>query len=186
MIWVLTRFIQARCIRLDGSQEGVVPRTCLSARPVKPRAPGSSGHNPSPRDPPKMGPNGRAMSPGAPPRFYQDSRSMSPNRQMFPAPPRPQSGRPMSPGPVQFPEVPRPLTPGQGYRAVPARSMSPGPYGPPGIQRPPILNVDRKRSNSFGGVPGKSGPNPSPLAETDLPQAFIARKPVPGQPSALE
>ncbi|KAL2022883.1 hypothetical protein VTK56DRAFT_4414 [Thermocarpiscus australiensis] len=33
----------ALCIRLDRSQQGVVPRTCLSTRPVKPRPPQGTG-----------------------------------------------------------------------------------------------------------------------------------------------
>ena len=42
---------QALCIRMDRSQQGVVPRTCLSKLPVKPR--------------PQQGPpqNGRPVSP---------------------------------------------------------------------------------------------------------------------------
>ena len=32
--------MKALCIRLDRSQQGVAPRTCLSTRPVKPRAKG--------------------------------------------------------------------------------------------------------------------------------------------------
>ncbi|KAF8455250.1 hypothetical protein BDZ91DRAFT_801452 [Kalaharituber pfeilii] len=45
----------ALCVRMDRSQQGVCPRTCLSARPVKPRpnpAPGSPGPNQQRRGPP--------------------------------------------------------------------------------------------------------------------------------------
>lgn len=35
----------ALCIRLDRSRQGVVPRTCLSTRPVKPRAPPGASRN---------------------------------------------------------------------------------------------------------------------------------------------
>ncbi|TLS21297.1 uncharacterized protein PpBr36_10302, partial [Pyricularia pennisetigena] len=38
----------ALCIRLDRSQQGVVPRTCLSTRPLKPRAGGPPGQRPGP------------------------------------------------------------------------------------------------------------------------------------------
>lgn len=36
--------LQALCMRLDRSQQGVVPRQCLSTYPLKPR----SGHRPNP------------------------------------------------------------------------------------------------------------------------------------------
>ncbi|OXV09771.1 hypothetical protein Egran_02466 [Elaphomyces granulatus] len=188
----------ARCIRLDGSKEGVVPRTCLSARPVKPRSPG-------PRGPPMMGPNGRPMSPAGgrfspvpmgpppmrppvgPPRFYPDGRPVTPTHHGFPAPPRLQQGRPSSPGPRQFPDFPRPLSPGQGDRFPQQRSMSPGPYGRPGMQRPPVIRAERKRSSSVGGTVASNGlgnglRGPSPLAEAAFPvrpQGPIGRKPVP-------
>lgn len=48
----------ALCIRLDRSQQGVCPRTCLSARPVKPRSPPPGG-------PPQGGPANRG-APGSP------------------------------------------------------------------------------------------------------------------------
>lgn len=56
----------ALCIRLDRSQQGVVPRTCLSARPVKPRPPQGG---PGPRGPPirpNYGPGGPAYGPMSP------------------------------------------------------------------------------------------------------------------------
>jgi hypothetical protein len=55
----------ALCIRMDRSQQGVCPRTCLSTRPVKPRpnpAPGSPVQNQARRGPPANG-NG-PYSPG--------------------------------------------------------------------------------------------------------------------------
>lgn len=48
--------LQALCIRMDRSQQGVCPRTCLSKLPVKPR----------PNGPPPNGPNGRPMGPPPP------------------------------------------------------------------------------------------------------------------------
>lgn len=54
----LIRF-QALCIRLDRSAQGVAPRTCLSARPVKPRS-----KPPGPPPPGMRMPVQRSMSPG--------------------------------------------------------------------------------------------------------------------------
>lgn len=110
---------QALCIRMDRSQQGVCPRTCLSARPVKPRA-RPPGVGPGPRGPPPMGPpQGRPMSPaggrmpmspsagGQPSRFYPpDRRPMSPSGRAAGPPP---VGQPMPP--VQFPSVPRSMSP---------------------------------------------------------------------------
>ncbi|KAL2006681.1 hypothetical protein VTN00DRAFT_9349 [Thermoascus crustaceus] len=199
----------ALCVRLDRSQQGVAPRTCLSARPVKPRS-RPSGSGPGPRGLPVVGPNGCPMSPACDPmspapsaqpaRFYpQDGRSMSPGRPAMPGrpePPRPQQGRPMSP--VQFPPAPRSQSPGPGNRPAPQRSMSPGPYGPPGMQKPSTPISQRRRSNSASGVLGNIGrvnepPRPSPLAKPmsqqppypnlpparEPPQGPIPRKPVP-------
>lgn len=42
---------------MDRTQQGVVPRTCLSKMPVKPR----------PQGPPPMRPDGRPMTPTGPP-----------------------------------------------------------------------------------------------------------------------
>lgn len=44
----MTIFRQALCIRLDRSQQGVAPRTCLSTRPVKPRSNGPPHGPPEP------------------------------------------------------------------------------------------------------------------------------------------
>jgi len=162
----------ALCIRLDRSQQGVAPRTCLSARPVKPRPRGPPG-SPGPRGPPMMGPpGGRPMSPAygrmspSPgpngPRFMppQHGRPGSPNTGYRPSA---SQGRPMSP--LQFPQVPRALSPGPGGRFPAPRSMSPGPYGPGGMQRPSIPPSHRRRSNSAGGAICRvnSPPGPSSL-----------------------
>ncbi|KAA8651749.1 hypothetical protein EYZ11_000005 [Aspergillus tanneri] len=167
----------ALCVRLDRSQQGVAPRSCLSSRPVKPRArpPPGAVHGPGPRGPPMMGPNGPIPAGPQPTRFYPQegrSRSPAPSHPMSPAhpgyagPPRPYQQRPMSP--AQFP-VPRSFSPGPGPRPVVPRSMSPGPYGPPGLQRPDIPATQRQRSNSAGApassIPRSTGsPGPSPLA----------------------
>lgn len=155
----------ALCIRLDRSQQGVVPRTCLSSRPVKPRPPQGPGRpgppiNPQggyPRGPP--GPPGRPMTPQGRPMTPQ-GRPMTPQGQRPPqgmgprnGPPGPPGGRPMSPGP---------------------RSQSPGPryQGPPG-GRPQSPNGMNPRPN---GPPG-----PSPMNPAQSPNQAPPRKPVPGQ-----
>ncbi|KAK2772784.1 hypothetical protein FQN53_004454 [Emmonsiellopsis sp. PD_33] len=202
----------ALCVRLDRSQQGVVPRTCLSARPVKPRPRGPPGPHgpPGPRGP--MGPDGRSMSmssqmsqgPNGPPRFQPppNGRPASPNAGYRPYP---SPGRPMSP--AQFPQVPRSLSPGPGGRIPQPRSMSPGPYGPGGMKKPSMPAAQRQRSYSTGaadgpansppvGPGGFSGSPPQaspPLQQQAAPQSPkprsppvsmspIERKPVPVQP----
>lgn len=179
---VLIYLFQALCVRLDRSQQGVAPRSCLSARPVKPR----SRPPPGARGPPVMGPNGRMTSGHPSGRFYPgDARPRSPAGPGYagPPPPRPYP-QSRSGSPVQFPmpgpmgpsirPVPRSMSPGFGAQPAP-RSMSPGPYGPPGMQRQPVMPVNqRQRSNSagnmsppnVGAVPPKSS---SPLASTEPP-----------------
>jgi len=81
----------ALCIRMDRSQQGVAPRTCLSKLPVKPR----------PQGPPQQGgPNGPNSRPGTaqsnrgpPQNFQQGFQPPNPNA-MYPRPLTPtQSGR---------------------------------------------------------------------------------------------
>ncbi|KAL8776283.1 MAG: hypothetical protein Q9213_008325 [Squamulea squamosa] len=173
----------ALCIRLDRSQQGVAPRTCLSARPVKPR-PNPNARGPASRGPPPPG----MFSPG-------QLRPMSPS-----------SGR-GSPSP--YDRDPRGMTPGP--HSGQQRSMSPGPYGG-GPQRPNIPPPGgKRRSNSASDVrerrmspPGPSpmnpnaqgilsgvqkvplqqqavvGPDQVPLSSSP-PASIPARKPVPGQ-----
>ncbi|TPX19517.1 hypothetical protein DIZ76_017309 [Coccidioides immitis] len=170
----------ALCIRLDRSQQGVAPRTCLSARPVKPR-PRNGPPGPGPRGPPPMGgSHGRPMTPASgrnspapgpppsgppppgPPRFApeQGSRPASPSSGYRPyhAPNQPMA-------PVRFPDVPRSLSPGPGSRTPQQRSMSPGPYGAGGMEKPNMPEAQRKRSNSAAGAVGRiHAPNPGPSA----------------------
>ncbi|QSZ33863.1 hypothetical protein DSL72_005436 [Monilinia vaccinii-corymbosi] len=128
----------ALCIRLDRSKQGVVPRTCLSTRPVKPR-PQQTGPQGSPGMRPQQRPMSPAMNKGPPrgPGMQGPPRPMPPNGQgpprgsgMMQGPPKsmapgnrpmtPQGNRPMVPPnhpnqqrPMtpQGPLVPRPLTP---------------------------------------------------------------------------
>ncbi|KAL2056368.1 hypothetical protein ABVK25_003391 [Lepraria finkii] len=129
----------ALCIRLDRSQQGVAPRTCLSARPVKPRPP-PGARGPSPRGPPP------------PPGMV----GIGPQRPSSPA-----SGR-GSPSP--YGRTPRPI--GPGPNGSQQRSMSPGPYGG-GPQRPANIPTPggKRRSNSASDVSDRrmSPPGPSPM-----------------------
>ncbi|CBF88963.1 hypothetical protein AN0698.2 [Aspergillus nidulans FGSC A4] len=200
----------ALCVRLDRSQQGVVPRSCLSARPVKPRAKPPPGAGPGPGARGPFGPPGHPGAPGSPmmgppgrmpqsPRFYPgdvgrpgspSSRPRSPARAMSPAqgaygppPPHAQPQRPMSP--AQFPAVPRSHSPGP--RPTPPRSMSPGPYGLPGLQRPEMPHANqRQRSNSTGGAIHNSraapGPGSSPLAAPSVPPPAGALPAIPANP----
>lgn len=177
----MTNVVQALCIRLDRSQQGVAPRTCLSARPVKPRPPPGQARGPGPRGPPQgaMGPNGpqRPASPaggrGSPAPSGRQPRPMGPpNGQQ----------RSMSPGPY-----------GGGPQP---RSMSPGPYG--GGPQSPRGQNGKRRSNSASDIssrrnspPGPSRMNPmmqrvpmkeQAIAHPDRPASpAVGRKPVPGQ-----
>ncbi|KAF7956573.1 hypothetical protein EAE96_003907 [Botrytis aclada] len=122
----------ALCIRLDRSKQGVVPRTCLSTRPVKPRP-----QQPGPQGSPAMRPQQRPMSPGmnqGPPRVpNKDAGPPYPSSPMRPngppnGPPRPMGpngqGPPRGPGMLQGP--PRSMSP-----AGPPRPMGPNGQGPP-------------------------------------------------------
>ncbi|KAK7958557.1 hypothetical protein PG988_013405 [Apiospora saccharicola] len=106
----------ALCIRLDRSQQGVVPRTCLSTRPVKPRP---AGGPPGARNGPPVNPN-RAMrgpqSPGGP----MNGRPASPG------------GRPMSPAGARG-QSPGPRQRGNSESAQSTRRMSPP--GPSPLQQ---------------------------------------------------
>ncbi|KAI9867567.1 MAG: hypothetical protein M1813_008366 [Trichoglossum hirsutum] len=132
----------ALCIRLDRSQQGVCPRTCLSKQPVKPR-PNSPRSVPSPAM--RASPQGRPMAPQV-----QPPRSASP------------AGPPHSPGALAG-QQDRPVNP----YIEPLRSRSPSPPQPqsPALVRPqsPVISrpqtpVDqRPRANSFGQVSPPSG-----------------------------
>ncbi|OAQ97131.1 hypothetical protein LLEC1_03218 [Akanthomyces lecanii] len=154
----------ALCIRLDRSQQGVVPRTCLSTRPVKPRPPQGAARPGPPINPQggfPRGPNplGRPMTPQGRPMTPQ-GRPMTPQGQRPPQGMGPRPAGPMSPGP-------RPQSPGP-------RPQSPGPrqQGPPGA-RPQSPNGMSPRPMGAGSSPM----NPAPSSPNRAPQ----RKPVPGQ-----
>lgn len=147
-------FHQALCIRLDRSQQGVAPRTCLSARPVKPR-PNPNARGPAPRGPPPPG----MFGPG-------QQRPMSPS-----------SGRG---SPASVDRAPRGMAPSPRPAQ---RSMSPGPYGG-GPQRPNMPSPGgKRRSNSASEFRERraSPPRLSPMNPNAQPSSVPARKPVPGQ-----
>ncbi|KAK0391207.1 hypothetical protein NLU13_0708 [Sarocladium strictum] len=159
----------ALCIRLDRSQQGVVPRTCLSTRPVKPRPPPGaqrSGPPINPQGPPRGPPNGPGYPRGPPPN------GMGPQGR-----PRGASGSgpmsPFGPGPNARSQSPmgRPAGPFNGPGPVP---QSPGPrmQGPPSSRSQSPSGMSRRMS--------PPGPNPM-LQHQSTPSSPINRKPVPGQ-----
>ncbi|KXJ88222.1 hypothetical protein Micbo1qcDRAFT_207483 [Microdochium bolleyi] len=123
----------ALCIKLDRSQQGVVPRTCLSTRPVKPRpAPG-----PGPRSGPPVNPNGQRGPPRGPPGPGQ--RPMTPQGRPMTPQGGPSYGRPESPAMRQV----RPQSPAQG-RPMSPNGMAPRNSPPGASPMNPQANVGRK------------------------------------------
>ncbi|KAG9235157.1 hypothetical protein BJ875DRAFT_281306 [Amylocarpus encephaloides] len=131
----------ALCIRLDRSQQGVVPRTCLSTRPVKPRPQQNGLRGP---------PQGRPMSPA-----MQQGRPMSPSGR--PMTPNGQPGRPMTPN-GQNGSPNRPMNPNQqGRPRAPSNAPSQGRRNsPPGPSRMnPAGPMDQGAPQSYGGPPAR-------------------------------
>ncbi|KAK2028008.1 hypothetical protein LX32DRAFT_591567 [Colletotrichum zoysiae] len=166
----------ALCIRLDRSQQGVVPRTCLSARPVKPRPPQAQG----PLRSHPMGPGAhRGPGPNFPPGQRPPQGAPHGGRPASPAGHGPMSpgGRPQSPGPRSQSPGPRSQSPGPRYQGPPAqRPQSPNEMGAhkqssPGPSR--IPQPSRMNSNGPQGPPVQGRPGPH--------VALVGRKPVPGQ-----
>jgi len=180
----------ALCTRMDKSQQGVAPRTCLSASPVKPRPPpGASrpGPGPGPRMPVQRPESPAGRAPGG--RNLTPNNGMSPNRGPGPYPGAfgpPRAGSPAlggpgmrngqlragSPGPGMRNGPPRAGSPGPGMRNGPPRAGSPGPgmrNGPPRAGSPgPGMRNGPPRAGSPG--PGmRNGPpramSPSPAMQ---------------------
>ncbi|KAH6895356.1 hypothetical protein B0T10DRAFT_213697 [Thelonectria olida] len=185
----------ALCIRLDRSRQGVVPRTCLSTRPVKPRPQGAPRPGPpvNANGPPR-GPMGPPGPPGQRPMTPQ-GRPMTPQgRPQSPAGQRPMTpqGRPMTPqGRPQSPAGQRPMTPNGGRSQSPmgrpmnapgapaGRPMSPGPRAQsPGPRSQSPNGMNRQGRNS---PPGPSPMNPNQPPAQGPPTGPVGRKPVPGQ-----
>ncbi|KAF2819514.1 hypothetical protein CC86DRAFT_306844, partial [Ophiobolus disseminans] len=184
----------ALCIRMDRSQQGVVPRTCLSKHPVKPRT-GPPRQGPPPpgmRGPPirsPMGPGGipqpRPLSPASgrnsphPPGMSPGPHSMSPGpRQMSPQ----MQGSPRSRSNSNAPQFgpPRGRSNSNAPYAGPPRSMSPGPYGG-GPQMAPPPQMGRPRANSASQLSNqRRGPAPGPSPMNPNGGPMPPRKPVPG------
>jgi len=169
----------ALCIRLDRTRQGVVPRTCLSTRPVKPRPqqngprgpppPGMRVPNQGPRPmSPSMNQGPRPMSPG----MKQGPRPMSPA--MNQGPPRsmsPAGNRPMTPNG-------RPMTP-QGRPMTPTGAPQSTPNSQQSRPRSPSVAQMKDRRNSPPG-PSPMNPNPNPIVSGSPPNPAgpLARKPV--------
>ncbi|KAK6355430.1 hypothetical protein TWF696_004527 [Orbilia brochopaga] len=128
----------ALCIRMDRSQQGVCPRTCLSPRPVKPRPPPGSRPGPPPlQTGPSRGPGGQP----SPSPFSPVGRPQSPG---FSSGSRPQS--PRSPGFNRPPMSPK------GMPGPPRRPMGPDsrPQSPMGARAPhPLSKVQRDDEIQF-------------------------------------
>jgi hypothetical protein len=178
----------ALCIRMDRSQQGVVPRTCLSKHPVKPRnGPPRQPPPPGMRSPPirsPMGPGGvpRPLSPASGPNSPlppANGRNSPGPRQMSPHMQGPPRGRSNSNAPQYGP--PRGRSNSNAPYAAPQRSMSPGPYGG-GPQMAPPPQMGRPRSNSANQVSNMRrgpAPGPSPM-NPNAAGPMPVRKPVPG------
>ncbi|KAL5422794.1 hypothetical protein PMIN04_004409 [Paraphaeosphaeria minitans] len=191
----------ALCVRLDRSQQGVVPRTCLSKHPVKPRqGPPRNGPQSSPRmqEPPRNGPNGpptgHAGVPQPRPLSPANNGRSSPlppanNGRSSPLPPvlSPARGR-MSPAPRSVSPGPRQMPPPQGRARSSSnapnvnqpRSMSPGPYGG-GPQMAPPPQMGRPRSNSASQISRRGSPPGLSPMNPNAPVQVPVRKPIPGQ-----
>ncbi|TPX14022.1 uncharacterized protein E0L32_000416 [Thyridium curvatum] len=187
----------ALCIRLDRSQQGVVPRTCLSTRPVKPR-PHGPGPRPGPPVNPQRGPGPNYPPPGQRPMTPQGGgpgypRPQSPAGRPGHQPPQhPPPQSPYGPGPggprSQSPG-PRAQSPGPRYHhQQQGRPQSPGPRaqspGPryqqqqQGRPQSPMGNRRHSPPSHHGPSPMNQEYRPGPPAASGSP---IERRPVPGQ-----
>ncbi|SLM37513.1 SH3 domain [Lasallia pustulata] len=146
----------ALCIRLDRSQQGVAPRTCLSTRPVK-RRPAGNGRGPPGRGPLPPATYNRAPGPMSPGPFY-GQRSMSPG--------------PYGGGPQQRPNVP-PLA--SRRRSNSASEVRERRHSPPG---PSPMNPN---ASIIARLPPQLQPASPPRTPSLSPQQTLARKPVAGQ-----
>jgi hypothetical protein len=112
----------ALCIRMDRSQQGVAPRTCLSKLPVKPRPQG-----PPPQGGPRGGPGPQQqqqqrppMGPGGPGMQMQNGGPRRPSN-----PQNNNGGNMQQPGVIPGAMYPRPLTPTQGGQPGPQQQQRP-------------------------------------------------------------
>lgn len=210
LLHILT-ILQALCQKMDGSQQGVVPRSCLSKQPLKarPGPPPAGGRPPmSPaqgapraRRPSNASANGvpilgqpRPLSPATTGRNSPGPRSMSPAQ--GPAPQGPPQGRSRAQSNASFAGQPRPMSPAGGRNSPGPRSMSP--MNPAGSRQRSQSNASftaprpqfakeaqRPRASSTGAAGRGTPPGPSPMNPAPAPGlangAVPQRKPVPGQ-----
>jgi hypothetical protein len=157
---------KALCVRLDQSQQGVAPRTCLSTRPVKPRPAGPAGNGPPL---PAMRGSGRSLGP---PVNYQGSRPGSTT-----------SARSSS---AQYNPNARPMSPASTY-------SSHSRYAPPALGQRSRAGSTSSQMTARSNAP-TLWPGPNPPRKDQQPQAgqrqpgpganrddLAGRKPVPGQ-----
>lgn len=196
---LINRLLQALCQKMDGTQQGVVPRSCLSKQPLKPRpGPPPAGARPpmgSPQGPRARRPS-NASSNGIP--VLGQPRPLSPaTGRKSPGPQGPPQGHPRVGSNASFAVQPRPMSPASGRNSPGPRAMSPvNPVGPRqrsqsnasfNAPRPQFAqDAQRPRANSMGTAGRGTPPGPSPLAPAPAPgagtnDAVPQRKPVPGQ-----
>jgi len=167
---------QALCEFLDGSRSGVVPRSCLSKAPLKPRPTnGPSPNRPPIRGPPPPGAIPGPLTPGggrnSPVPGVQVPRPLTPTGRNSPAP-YAQSPRPMSPARPRA-RANSNASPYLAYQPQ-GRSMSPGPYGAGQLKPTPRPDMNRRRSKSVSQLSDASSTViPAPLQT-------LTRKPVGG------
>ncbi|KAI9809239.1 MAG: hypothetical protein M1825_002530 [Sarcosagium campestre] len=150
----------ALCIRLDRSQQGVSPRTCLSTRPVKPRPSGPSG-------PPPPGAAGRGPGPGMRLPIQGPGVGPPPNMRL---PIQGHGGAPRGsmasvggrPPDRPYSNQPRSMSPGPGRNSPGpyGRSQSPAPYSQPPRSHSPAASMNGRNSPgpSYGRPPRAMSP----------------------------
>jgi len=175
------------CIRMDRSQQGVAPRTCLSKLPVKPRQgppPQNQGPRPSPQNAPRAGPSAASRDASGP--VYN---------------PQTPASVPNATRPVNGPMYPRPLANSPRDRAQSVTQSSTPPAGahipvskpatlemPESAPAPTLAAVSEPHNatNEFEVTPASlPAPARSPVERSGTTSptagAVPSRKPVPGQ-----
>ncbi|KAG5971160.1 hypothetical protein E4U55_001296 [Claviceps digitariae] len=160
----------ALCIRLDRSQQGVVPRTCLSTRPVKPRSPEGG-----PRPGPPVNPNGQFSRTVQTRPTTPQGRSMT-SQSLPHGPLRTGSGG----------QVPRSMSPLGTCQSPGLLHNGPSPELPASRPQSSVDGATRPLDRSPSAPPTSqaasppSGPPSGPLSAPPSSQP-IGRKPIPGQ-----
>ncbi|KAI5797675.1 hypothetical protein EDC01DRAFT_33586 [Geopyxis carbonaria] len=175
----------ALCVRLDRSQQGVCPRTCLSQRPVKPRPHGPPPPGSLTNRRPVISTNIRPQSPvvayKSPVSPNGSIRSQSPSAQQFPQPN----------GAGRGPASPVPRSPGGGYQKpkyVPASGRQ-SPHSPvtPKITISPSPPTSRPGSaNSQHSTPPSPSTSPRPAVALTRPSPLSHETVPPTEPEATK